>query len=729
MRMLPIVVVCPVLAVVSVAGAQQFTRLDAGADDGGKELFIDTQAGVKYAVEFDALTKLLGDAPGEGGPGLLVELPTPWGDTQTFEVHASPIMEAGLAEKLPGTMTFTARGVDDRSAWGRFDVSNQGLRAMIRSETGAWYIDPAFVRDRDHVVSYYLRDYVMENPARALWECGTHDDGGGVVPVDDGAGFDVSRVLGPGVAMRQFRIAMSCMGEYGAYHSTLMGNAPNAVDPMNAIVTNVNRVNTVFEADAGVRFVLVANNMSVVFFDAATDPFSAASCDTPSSDCSVQAMEANQSVLDGAIGTANYDVGHVLTRVPGGVANLNAACRADRKAKGASGIPRGGDNDPVGALVSVHELGHQFSAQHTFNGTRGRCAGNISANNAYEPGSGSTQMAYPGGCPVGDAAPTDNVAIFADPYFHGHNVGQITSFLTTVTASCAQLVQTSNQQPIITSITPTVTVPPMTAFTLRATVSDDSPNVTYCFEQYDRGVGQPLTGTGSADNGTSPLFRSFLPSASNARTFPRMSVLLNGEPDLTEEMPSVSGTTRKFRLTVRDNQGGVLIAPNINVNIAGTQAFAVTSVLQVAQEQLEVRWAVAGTNAAPFGVSSVRVTMSVDGGQTWSLTLANATANDGVEVFTVPGVVASDCRVRVEAVGNAFFAVSQAFAYRPLCDTIDFNNNGVFPEDQDVADFFRVLAGEQCAACSDIDFNNDSVFPDDLDVMAFFAVLAGGTCW
>jgi hypothetical protein len=33
---------------------------------------------------------------------------------------------------------------------------------------------------------------------------------------------------------------------------------------------------------------------------------------------------------------------------------------------------------------------------------------------------------------------------------------------------------------------------------------------------------------------------------------------------------------------------------------------------------------------------------------------------------------------------------------QPTCDPIDFNNNGVFPEDQDVIDFFNVLAGATC---------------------------------
>ncbi len=62
------------------------------------------------------------------------------------------------------------------------------------------------------------------------------------------------------------------------------------------------------------------------------------------------------------------------------------------------------------------------------------------------------------------------------------------------------------------------------------------------------------------------------------------------------------------------------------------------------------------------------------------------------------------------------------------CDSIDFNNNAVFPEDQDVIDFLAVLSGAECGACNDIDFNNNGVFPEDQDVIDFFNVLAGGNC-
>jgi hypothetical protein len=65
------------------------------------------------------------------------------------------------------------------------------------------------------------------------------------------------------------------------------------------------------------------------------------------------------------------------------------------------------------------------------------------------------------------------------------------------------------------------------------------------------------------------------------------------------------------------------------------------------------------------------------------------------------------------------------------CDTIDFNNDGLFPSDDDIYDFLSVYAGGPCSAgntCNDIDFNNDGLFPSDEDIIAFFRVLAGGAC-
>jgi hypothetical protein len=64
------------------------------------------------------------------------------------------------------------------------------------------------------------------------------------------------------------------------------------------------------------------------------------------------------------------------------------------------------------------------------------------------------------------------------------------------------------------------------------------------------------------------------------------------------------------------------------------------------------------------------------------------------------------------------------------CDSIDFNGDGLFPDDSDLIDFLSVLAGGPCSTnnCNDIDFNGDELFPDDSDLVAFLRVLAGGEC-
>jgi hypothetical protein len=83
---------------------------------------------------------------------------------------------------------------------------------------------------------------------------------------------------------------------------------------------------------------------------------------------------------------------------------------------------------------------------------------------------------------------------------------------------------------------------------------------------------------------------------------------------------------------------------------------------------------------------------------------------------------------RVSSPADVYALDNLAIAYGVCCDAIDFNQNGVFPEDQDVVDYLDVLAGGSCPTCNDIDFNNNGVFPEDQDVIDFFNVLAGGTC-
>ena len=64
------------------------------------------------------------------------------------------------------------------------------------------------------------------------------------------------------------------------------------------------------------------------------------------------------------------------------------------------------------------------------------------------------------------------------------------------------------------------------------------------------------------------------------------------------------------------------------------------------------------------------------------------------------------------------------------CDPIDFNGDGLSPDNRDLEDFLGVFGGGACntGSCGDIDFNNDGLAPDNDDIEAFFRVFGGGAC-
>ncbi|HYF15641.1 MAG TPA: hypothetical protein VD971_11280 [Phycisphaerales bacterium] len=64
------------------------------------------------------------------------------------------------------------------------------------------------------------------------------------------------------------------------------------------------------------------------------------------------------------------------------------------------------------------------------------------------------------------------------------------------------------------------------------------------------------------------------------------------------------------------------------------------------------------------------------------------------------------------------------------CDSIDFNGDTLFPDNQDLEDFLSVFGGGVCSTgtCGDIDFNNDGLFPDNEDLEDYLIVFGGGAC-
>src|SRR5690606_23857171 len=100
---------------------------------------------------------------------------------------------------------------------------------------------------------------------------------------------------------------------------------------MDALNLAVTRLNEVYENDLSVQMELVPNNDELIFITSDIyNPFDAGAM-----------LGQNQTVVDGTIGSANYDIGHVFFRASAGndngVAYLRSVCNNNIKAGGVTG--------------------------------------------------------------------------------------------------------------------------------------------------------------------------------------------------------------------------------------------------------------------------------------------------------------------------------------------------------------------------------------------------------
>jgi hypothetical protein len=609
-----------------------------------------------FQLNSQPLREALRQAPLEFEPGyqeqkIIISVPRPDATLAQFKVVESPIMESELAAEFPDFKTYRGVGIDNPADTIRFDWTLHGFRAQILSPNGNYYIDPYFKGQTELYSSYFRSSVAREDLAenRKIFGCGC---GCGSCPtcgnpssilerMNEGDGFQPLSTFGN--QLRTFRLANAATGEYTQFWGGTVAQG------QAAIVTAINRVTGIYEKDLAIRLVLVNNNSNLVFTDPNTDPYS---------NNNVSSMlSQNQSTVDSIIGNANYDVGHVFGTGPGGVAVFGSVGVTGQKARGVSGLPNP-SGDPFHVDYVAHEIGHQFRASHTFNGTGGSCSGNRTATSAFEPGSGTTIMAYAGICGA------DNVQFNSDPFFHSHSIDQIRAFITTGTAAnVGTTTNTGNNIPTV-STPGNFVIPARTPFELTATGSDADGNQTLTYSWEQRNLG-PAVSLAAADNGSSPIFRSYTPTTNPTRVFPRLQNLVNNSVPAGEKLPTTNWSSMNFRVVVRDNAsggGGVNFA-NVALQVVDTGVgFRVTSQNSATTWQgnstQTITWNVAGTNGSGINASQVDIWLSTDGGFNYTTQLAQAVPNNGSVMVTVPNLSTNQARIKVKATGNVFFDIN-----------------------------------------------------------------------
>lgn len=641
-----------------------------------------------------------------GAAATNIMLPDPYGGAVEFALRPSSVMPKQLATRYPEIRAFEGVALHDSATTIRLELSSKGLTAQVLGAGNRWLIDPVKGLSPEFARSYkYSKSFHTKDEAFCELES-TGVFGGGSAPSNRFKGT-TRRAKSTGESVKTYRLAVATTGEYGVYHGGTTASA------LEAVVATINRVDGIFASELAIRFQLVDDNDAVVFADPATDPFTG-------NDDAGTLIDESQAQIDLLIGTENYDVGHTLSTGAGGLAGLGVVCREGGKAEGVTGSSR-----PEGDFFDVdyvaHELGHQFAADHTWNGSNGGCGPQQRGpDSAYEPGSGSSIMSYAGLCGA------DNIASAVDALFHHQSFDQIIGYTTEGIGSvCGSDAVSGNTAPQVDAGSDYV-VPKQTPLVVSGSATDqEQGSLLYSWEQRDLGPQAALT---DPDDGRFALFRMLDSASSPERYLPALATVVSGTPDLSERIPQVA-REMTMRLTVKDGAGGVQ-SDDIVVSIDGDSGpFEVVSPNggeQVGRSKT-VEWDTGFTEQAPVSASMVEIYLSTNDGVSFDQ-LIDTVDNTGSANINFPvGIQSQDARLMIKGAGNIFYDVSDA-AFQldsdravpptPVLDRVEAGDTKLtlyFDEGQPngvVADTYEAYCATESIA-TETDYTIDALLPFD----------------
>ncbi|MBL0710656.1 MAG: hypothetical protein JJV99_06565 [Colwellia sp.] len=600
----------------------------------------------------------------------VISIPLPNGQLVNFVLTPSRIMAYELAQKYPDIKTFTGSQVDKPNNSGRFDITPNGFHGMFYYDGELIFIEPELSLTRrerasdkggdkrgkkrvltrkfsqyDHYQSYVgKKAQLTKAQLTSKGKYKFHQP----KKTAKTKIADITKLMAAKSAVNQsriktYRLAISAAAEYTQFNGGTVDSA------MAEIVTLVNRLNEVYQRDLAIKLELVANNDLLIFTDANEDPFDNTSDDG----------EVNTGVIDGLIGNGNYDIGHVVNTNGGGLAVLGAVCDPDNKGDGITGMYNP-VNDAFYIDYVAHEIGHQFGADHTFNGTSGACEGNRSADSAYEVGSGSTIMAYAGICE------DQNIQSASDAFFHTKSIDDIKNYIQHGTGNTCGAVTGKPNKVAIVDAGIDYTIPAHTPFILTGSATDvDSAELTYSWQQFDLGAASASRAE-QVDDGFRPLFRAWSPTGNGDRILPTLNSILTNSISLGETLPTTDRELN-FRLLVRDDEGGVSFDANKITVVNTGEAFAVSSPLlndTWQNNDQHISWQVAQTQNPPINCAAVDILLSIDGGHHFTHPLAKNSVNNGSREISLSAYCAKDinthkARIKVACSNNIFFAINK----------------------------------------------------------------------
>ncbi|MEZ4907340.1 MAG: M12 family metallo-peptidase [Saprospiraceae bacterium] len=388
----------------------------------------------------------------------------------------------------------------------------------------------------------------------------------------------------------------------------------------------------------------------------------------------------NQEIID-VVGYNAFDIGHVFTNSctdVGGIAALSGVCNTARKGSGVS-CHYSNDLDYIITNVTAHEMGHQFSAVHTFN----YCDGENESDAGYEPGGGTSIMAYCGLCGGGN-----NLSATCLENFHAYSVSQIFGYSRNGGGvGCADIIETDNTAPIVNlKYKNGFYIPKSSYFVLEGSAEDCEDDVlTYSWEEMDLG---PLTTPGYPQY-DSPLYTALEPTTSATRYFPTLKSIIYQSFNNSEVVPDYARDLN-FRLIARDNHpgaGGTGWA-DVSFKIDATSGPLTieshgSGNIYYNNNPIEVNWDVANTDNDIVNCQYVDIYLTLDNGFTFPELIKYRTPNDGSETVYLPDTVSNLAKFMIKANDNIFFALEKYNfkIYNPIDTTFNIsydNLNGKY---------------------------------------------------